>query len=51
MAFVLNNETIKYGNRFCIVAFGFPEKETKGEEKLIEEGYNTAVSCYNFLDM
>jgi hypothetical protein len=33
MAFVLNNETIKYGNRFCIVAFGFPEKETKGEEK------------------
>jgi len=51
MNFVLNNSTINYGNRFCVIAFGYPEKEVKGEEKVIEEGYKTAVSCYNFLEI
>jgi hypothetical protein len=49
MAFVLNNTMFKYGKRFCIVAFGHPDKDMIDKE--IEKGYNTAVSTYNFLDL
>jgi hypothetical protein len=49
MAFVLNNTMFKYGKRFCIVAFGHPDKDIIDKE--IDEGYNTAVSTYNFLDL
>jgi len=51
IAAVTNNELIQYGSKYCVIAYGYPEKEPNEEEKQLQEGYSTAISCFNYLEL
>jgi hypothetical protein len=51
VAAVTNNELLQYGTKYCVIGYGYPDKKhTKTEEEL-QKGYNTAISCFNYLDL
>ena len=51
IAAVTNNEILQYGSKYCVLSYGYPDKEPNEEEKQIQEGYNTAISCFNYLEL
>jgi len=51
IAAVTANKLIQYGTKYCVTGYGYPDKKNTEEEKQLQEGYNTAISCFNYLEL